>query len=324
MKKILTYIALALLAGNVFAKTTGFMMRNNGPLRVDNGKGGVEWSITVPEGTKLTIESEEPVVFTLITEKERIPDIKFYKVTYDKKTYYARDCEVALGSTLGVVLSDTAIFTKPAISSFLNAQLEQGSVVVVGAAIGYAESQFTEIQYWSSRANSVRKRWVFTDKISMSSNDLEAVRTIDVALSIKNKDPAKELAMKEELFKNARKLKTKDEIAEYIQKQYNKALGIQEIEAFYGSIVSDDGSNINVRKFPVNGEVVGQLSGGNDVLVSKKSTENSTIEGVTDCWYYVCELAGMAEGAEGWVFGKYVKYEISEKEASEMARGSAE
>ena len=225
MKKLLLYIAISLFASSAFAKTTGFMMRNNGPLREDKGNGGVEWATTVPEGTPLTIESEEPVLLTLITEKEKFDNIKFYKVTYEKKTYYARESEVALGKTAAVILADTTLFTKPAISSFLNAQIEQASVVVAGEKTTYAQSDFTEIQYWSDSASTVRKRYVFSNKVSENKNDFEAVRTVDVALALKNKDASKEKAMKEELFKNAKKLNTSREITDYIQTEYDKLFG---------------------------------------------------------------------------------------------------
>lgn len=310
MKKSLIYIALALLAGNAFAKTTGFMMRNNGPLRVDNGNGGVEWATTVPAGTKLTVESEEPVVFTLITEKEKIPDIKFYKVTYDKKTYYARDCEVALGSDLSVILSNTAIFTKPAISSFLNAQLEQGSLVVMGQIQEYAGTGFTEVQYWSSSANSIRTRYVFSDKVSSNKNDLEAIRTVDVALALKNKDAVKERQMKKELFANAKKLNTSEAITEYIQTEYDKIFGRKDFEKFYsGTIKTADGSKVNARENPVDGKVVTQHENGEVISeFCARSAEKSTFEGITDYWF------AYETGATGlrWIFGGYIEFEDAE------------
>ncbi len=307
MKKSIIYIAFALLAANAFAKTTGFMMRNNGPLRVDNGKGGVEWSITVPAGTKLTVESEEPVVFTLVTEKENIPDIKFYKVTYEKKTYYARDCEVALGSDLSVVLSNTAIFTKPAISSFLNAQLEQGSLVVMGQIQEYAGTGFTEVQYWSSAANSIRTRYIFSDKLSSNKNDLEAIRTVDVAIALKNKDATKERQMKKELFANAKKLNTSEAITEYVQAEYDKIFGYVQLSKDYsGTIKTADGSKVNVRKAPVDGEVVTQFENGFSASdFYYRSASKSTHDGITDYWF---GLDNPVDGIQ-WVFGGYIEFD---------------
>ncbi len=222
MKKIFAYILILTLAASSFAKTKGFMLRPNGPLREDKGNGGVEWATTVPEGTALEIESSEPVRLTLITEKEKYEDIEFYKVTYEKKTYYARTSEVALGNEISVLLSDTTLFKKPAISSFLNAQIDKTSVVVSGEKKKHADIDFCEIQYWSGSAGEIRTRYVFSDKVSKNQRDLEAVRIVETALSLKNKDAEKEKAMKEELFKNAKKLSTSEEITEFVQSEYDK------------------------------------------------------------------------------------------------------
>ena len=307
MKKLLLYIAISLFAASAFAKTTGFMMRNNGPLREDKGNGGVEWATTVPQGTPLTIESEEPVLLTLITEKEKFDNIKFYKVTYEKKTYYARESEVALGKTATVILSDTTLFTKPAISSFLNAQIEQASVVVAGEKTTYAQSEFTEIQYWSDSASAVRKRYVFSSKVSENKNDLEAVRTVDVALALKNKDAAKEKAMKEELFKNAKKLNTSEAITEYIQAEYDKMFGTVDLKMPYsGKIRTADGSKVNARLDPIDGKIAEQLE--NDFFIwnfLRRTKAKSTYDGVTDYWY--CYYPSETTSSQ-WIFGGYIEW----------------
>lgn len=325
MKKLLTYIAIALLCAQLSAKTTGYMLRDNGSLRVDNGQGGAEWSAYVPAGTKLTVESEEPVVLSLVIKgQDDIENIKFYKVTYEKETYYARVSEVALGDNLTIINADTTLFRKPSLSSFLNARIEQASLVVAGAKTAGTSIEFTEIQYWSESAKEVRRRYVFSDKVSGNKKDLEAIRLVEAAVAIKNKDPAKERAMKLELFKDAMKLDLSSEISLYVHNEYDRLFGAQDIDPFYGHIVSDDGSNVNVRNGPVDGAVAGKLAPGRGILVSKKSVEKSTAEGVEDYWYYVDELAGMADDAvSGWVFGKFVGFDIDAKEADARAAGTS-
>lgn len=307
MKKLIAYISFALLAASAFAKTTGFMLRPNGPLREDKGKGGVEWATTVPEGTELTIEDENPVLLTLITEKERFDNIKFYKVSYDKKTYYARESEVALGKSVTVILSDTTLFSKPAISSFLNAQIEKASLVVAGEKSKTADIDFTEIQYWSGSASEIRKRYVFSEKVSENKKDLEAVRVVDTALALKNKDSEKERAMKQELFKNAKKLNTSDEITEYVQAEYDKIFGRVDLESFLtGKIKSADGSKVNVRKAPVDGEIVAQREKGDEIPdFCARSASKSSYDGITDYWY------AYESGEDGlyWIFGGYIEWE---------------
>lgn len=226
MKKIFCFLICAFVTGFAFAKTTGFMLRENGPLREDRGNGGVEWSVTVPAGTELEIESEEPVELTLITEKENYENIKFYKVTYEKKTYYARESEVALGGKLSVILDDTVIFTKPRIDSFINARLEKASVVVEDESVtSFDNLKFVKVMYWSESASVVRTRYVFADKLSSKKEDVQAVRIVERANSVTNSDKVKEKAMKMELFTNASKLKTSPKVAEYIEAEFEKLTG---------------------------------------------------------------------------------------------------
>ena len=307
MKKLFAYILILTLAASSFAKTKGFMLRPNGPLREDKGNGGVEWATTVPEGTALEIESGEPVRLTLITEKERFDDIEFYKVIYEKKTYYARASEIALGSvSLAVMLGDTTLFKKAAISSFLNAQIDKASLVAAGEKKEHAGISFTEIQYWSSSASEIRKRYVFSDKVSKNPHDLEAVRIVDTAISLKNKDAAKERAMKEELFKNAKKLDTSEEITEYVQTEYDKIFGRVALSGFFtGIIKTADGSKVNARKEPVDGDVVHQYENGDEISdFCSRSASKSSYDGITDYWY------GYETGADGlhWVFGGYIEW----------------
>ena len=307
MKKLFAYVLLLALVSSAFASTHGYMLRPNGPLREDKGNGGVEWSTTVPEGTSLEIESAEPVLLTLITEKERIENIEFYKVKYEKKTYWARACEVALGAvSLTVMLDDTTLFKKPAISSFVSAQIDKASVVAAGSKKEYAGIKFTEIQYWSSSANEIRKRYVFSDKVSGNSKDLEAVRIVDTALAVKNSAKTKELAMKEELFKNAKKLNTSVEIEDYVQAAYDKIFGRVMFEKEYAGVIKTaDGSKVNVRNAPVNGEVVAQHENGDEVpYFCARSASKSTYEGITDYWYSY----ETGEGGLYWIFGGYIEW----------------
>ena len=251
---------------------------------------------------------------TLITEKERIDDVKFYKVSHEGKTYYARESEVELGGiSLTVILENTTLFQKPSISSFIKAQIEQASVVVAGQKKKSAGCEFTEIQYWSSSANEIRKRYVFSDMVSKNSKDLEAVRIVDTALSVKNKDAAKQRAMKQELFKNAKKLDTSEKITDYVQSAYDSVFGRVELEKYFsGTIKTADGSKVNVRKLPVDGEVVTQLENGEQISdFSYRSAEKSTFEGITDYWY------AYLNGEDGlyWVFGGYIEFDDPEARA---------
>ncbi len=226
MKKLIIFTIFSFLSLALFAKSKGYMLRDNGALRVDNGKGGVEYSTDVPAGTELEVLSDEPVVFDLVTKSETYPKLKFYQVSYEKKTYYVRESEMALGSQLSVILDDTTIFTKPQISSFINAVLERGTLVVVGSQTkSIGAYTFTEVQYYSTSASVVRTRYILNDKISTNKNDVTAVKIVDKVSSISNSDKVKEKAMKMELFNNAMKLDTSYQISDYISEEYQKQIG---------------------------------------------------------------------------------------------------
>lgn len=225
MKKLVIFTIISLLSLSLFAKSKGYMLRDDGPLRVDNGQGGAEWDITVPAGTELELESEETVKMTLITKDKNYPDTLFYKVKYEGKTYYVRDVDFAVGTQLSVILDDTVLFTKPRLSSFVNAVLERGTLVVVGKAEKTPDSLgMTEIKYFSSSAGVIRTRYVFTDDISTNKSDVKAIMICDKVQAISNSDKAKEKAMKMELFNNAQKLDTSYQISSYVNELYEKVV----------------------------------------------------------------------------------------------------
>ncbi len=76
-------------------------------------------------------------------------------------------------------------------------------------------------------------------------------------------------------------------------------------------VKTDDGSSLNYRAQPVTGEKLGKFSYGDTVYVSQRTHDASTIDGITDYWYYALSYADI-EPYGGWVFGGY----LSEPEES--------
>lgn len=210
MKKTVILLLSIFISISVFAKENVVMLRQDGVLRSDNGQGGVEWAMSIPAGTVLELESNEPELKILITSTDSFPDIEFYKVTYMKKTYYARKSEVAIG-TPGVILENTLMYTTPALSSFLNTDLELGTIVVLGPSFTTNSVNFQEVYYYSDNAGVIRKRYVRKSFVSPEKKDVEAIQLLNKALTIKD-DPES----KSKFLENAARTSYSEEILMYI------------------------------------------------------------------------------------------------------------
>ncbi len=305
MKKLILSVFISCFVFSVFAENNSvIMLRDSGPLREDKGNGGVEWALEIPAGTTLALEDDDVVSLTLITSKEKTENVKFYKVNYNNKTYYASENEVAKvasGKKACVILKDTAIFSNPSISTFRNARLEQASIVVAGKTEDVAGIKFTEVKYWSADSWTVRTRYVFAETVSKNENDLKGVQIVDKVQTLKDEE------MQKALITSAEDLDTSSEIHEYIHSVYSQVTGMfneDDYDSFdgIGAISVKDGSKINLRQIPsVKGIVSAQLEDGTQIAVSMRSKFTETIDGITAYWYYV-----NTEDKAGWVFGGYL------------------
>ena len=320
MKKTLIIVTSLLLAANAFAASSKILMlRDNGPLRKANDSNGVEWAETVPAGTELELESKEIVTKDLITSKQTYPDVKFFKVKYNKNTYYVQESDAEPCDSASVIQEDTLLFSRPTLSAFRNAMLETGTLVVVDNSDTVTEfnNKFVKITFYDTNDGIKRSRYVNTDAISTSDKDVKAVIILEKARKTENED------LKKELLDNAASMKTTALISDYIKKQTAKILNISSFsddsivtldEAWTGYIYTSDGSKVNVRSLPgTAGDVVGQFNSEDypTVLVSMKTEETDTIDGTTNYWYYVQEYdieenEVISGGIEGWIFGGFV------------------
>ena len=79
-------------------------------------------------------------------------------------------------------------------------------------------------------------------------------------------------------------------------------------------VCTDDGGNLNFREKPVDGTKIGQFSNGTLLIITKRTDEKYTIDGITDYWYY----AESKNESRGWVFGGYLA-ETKEEDVAETA-----
>lgn len=216
MKKVTVLLLTIFLTFTAFAKESVIMLRSNGGLRIDKGNGGVEWAVGIPAGTTLELESSKIETKTLITTSEKYDNIDFYKVTYLKNSYYVRVSEVAKGDC-GVILKDTLLYKNPALSSFYNTNLEQGTIIVLGEKTTKNSVDFQKIYYYSDSAGLLRTRYVLSKYVTSNKKDVEAIQLADKAVSITNDDDSRN-----KFFENAKKAASSSEILEYINNLQNK------------------------------------------------------------------------------------------------------
>ena len=75
----------------------------------------------------------------------------------------------------------------------------------------------------------------------------------------------------------------------------------------YAVILTDDGSNLRMRKTPKTGEVVASIPYGNLIILSGQRTkEKDTIDGISDYWYEGWIETNYDQNYYGWVFGGYL------------------
>ncbi len=317
MKRTLILVISVLFTLNAFAASSKvIMLRDNGPLRKANDSNGVEWAEIVTAGTELELESDEIVIKDLVTSSKTYSDVKFYKVQYNKNTYFVQESDVEICSSASVLQKDALLFTKPTLYSYRNAILERGTLVVIGDSVKQFNNEFTKITFYDTNDGLKRSRYVYSNTISNSDKDVKAVLLLEKGRKTENED------LKKEFLDNAKSMKTSPLISSYISdeiaKIYNISLfsddSIISIDGFSSYIKTNDGSKVNVRSLPgTAGEVIGQFESVNNpaVFVSMKTDGTEEIDGITDSWYYVSELDSESsepkfEGIEGWVFGAFL------------------
>lgn len=311
MKKItITFCLITLFAASLFsAPSKLIMLRDNGPLRKANDSNGVEWAETVRAGTELDLSNKDIVIKDLVTSSKTYQDVKFYEVKYNGQIYYVQESDAEVADKLSVIQRDTILFTHPSLSYFRNAMLETGSLIIAGDSYTQLNQTFVKITFYDTIDGLKRTRFVKQDDISTSDKDVKAIILLENGRSTKDEE------LKKEFLNNAKSIKTSALISDYILSEYNKILNLSSfsddsIEPYSATatVVSDDGSKINIRSMPGTvGEVVGQIESADNpsVTVSLKLNQKDAIDNVVDFWYYVTQEE---TGLEGWIFGGFLEF----------------
>lgn len=312
MNKFFVALGLSLVLGSLVAAQSVVALRDNTPLRSDNGKGGVVWALEVIAGQKLELLDPVPVRMNLVTTSETTPDVEFYRVRHQGKDYFVRASEAAPAAQAAVIVEDAVLFTRPRISDFRNALLEAGSIVVTGNQVSHTGVDFVEVFFFDTAAWQIRSRYVVSPMVSSARGDVEAVQLLQKAAAMKDTE------VQQELLHSAMNLNTtmgiKTLVEDFVRQLVPVAFTQEDIMPLElpgnGVIATGEGDNVNVRSFPGTGsesQVVGQLSQGTDVAIVATTARPQVIDGVEAPWYQV--RAHLEDGSlvEGWIFGGYLE-----------------
>ncbi|MBO5099810.1 MAG: SH3 domain-containing protein [Treponema sp.] len=304
MKKVLISIFLCVLSISVFAQSV-IVLKDNASLRTDNGKGGTVYAMEILSGIKMELLSPAPVKKDLVTSKEITPDISFYHVRYQGKEYYIRESEATIGSTVGVIIENSVLFTYPTLDSFRNAYLEPGTIISCGKTVESKGLSFMEIEFYDTTAWTKRTRYILKEGYSTNSADIDAIQLVQKVLTLSDKN------LQKQLLDDAMSLNVCTEVLNIIKETEQEIFGPSFTEndivvldsPLEGYAVTADAARINVRSFPGIGEVVGQIETNTPILVVGKTTKTQTIEGLTAEWYKITVMDDTQ--LNGWIFGGY-------------------
>jgi len=304
MKKVLISIFLCVLSISVFAQSV-IVLKDNATLRTDNGKGGTVYAMEILSGIKMELLSPAPVKKDLVTSKEITPDISFYHVKYQGKEYYIRESEATVGSSVGVIIENSVLFTYRTLDSFRNAYLEPGTIISCGKTVESKGLSFMEIEFYDTTAWTKRTRYILKEGYSTNSADIDAIQLVQKVLTLSDKN------LQKQLLNDAMSLNVCTEVLNIIKETEQEIFGpsftendIIDLDSpLEGYAVTADAARINVRSFPGIGEVVGQIETNTPILVVGKTTKTQTIEGLTAEWYKITVMDDTQ--LTGWIFGGY-------------------
>lgn len=306
MKKYILSLLLSIsLCLSTFCQSV-IVLKDNASIRKENETGGLIYAMEVLPGIKMELLSAEPVLKDLVTSKQITEDISFYHVNYQGKEYYIRENEAAIGSSVAVITNEAVLFTNPKLNEFRNAYLEPGTIVSFTDSVMRNGINFVEIEFYDTNAWTKRTRYVLESDITSNSNDIEAMQLIKKVSTLKDKN------LQKELLNTASSLDISTSITEILTNVEESIFGVEysedDFEPYQAELVTytEDGSLLNVRDFPLNGNVLFQVESGVKIKTSVKSCEEENIDGAKGYWYKVT-FPDFPDLAEGWLFGAYTQ-----------------
>ena len=309
LNKILIFAFLSIFGtANIFAIESAIMMREGGTLWRQNANGEIYWenkvSRTVPAGTPIEIERDKAFSATYISSSGRNTAL-FYPAKFDGNDFFVSATQVALGESTAAVISKATLYTFPKLSSFRNAVLDPGTLVVPGNdEITQNGIKFVQVQFFDTSAWIVKTRYVLASKLSYRTDDIEGARLLGVFYS------SAAQSVKREMISTALDLKLSGELPELVEREYEKIFlsrsTSNESESHIVSlpdvakiVISYDGEEVNVYASPdIESKVVKTVSDGTEVIATQMIEDKVIIDEVEGNWFFVA-----TSKFSGWIFG---------------------
>ncbi len=307
--KILLSAFVFLFTGiNLFALESAVMLREGGTLWRQNDKGEIYWenkiSRTIPAGTPIEIESDKAFNATYVSSSGR-KNADFYPAKFDGNDYFVFTSQVAVGESTAAVVSKATLFTFPKLSSFRNATLDPGTLVVPGTdEISQNGIKFMEVQFFDTEAWLVKTRYVLASKLSYRTDDIEGAKLLGAFFT----SPAQ--SVKRETISIALDLKLSGELPELVKREYERIFlstsssadeesDITSLAEVTKTVISYDGEDVNVYASPdVESKIVKTVADGTEVIATQMTQNKVIIDETEGNWFFVAN-----ERFSGWIFG---------------------
>lgn len=198
---------------------------------------------------------------------------------------------IAEEATLGVMVNDAELHSRPNITNNTDKYLKAGDLIVVVQSQG---DNWNEVVGKGGKYAWGGKGWITgTGLFSTEAVDIEVADRLAKALS--EKDPARRNEKLNSIVSNVNYEKSL-----FYEKAQAAMESVGEVPELAENEMIITGDNVNMRAEPsTSAAKVSMLSSGTVVKVLGLG-EAEELNGVTDLWYHI-----EVEGKEGWVFGQF-------------------
>ncbi len=320
-RKILLTIFLCLITACVaFAdsKQKGIALQKDCSLWTKKSEGMMEYALTIEPGTEIEVymENGKPVSekATWTTSKDK-SNLLFVKCAYKDTDYYIIQNRFAYGESIstGVVYADCAAYNSPNLADVRAKKVSAMTLIVIDKTFkeipalllyGDQDYYFYRVYWFDENAYSVRRGFMLSSKFSTTRDDVTAARIAKAALA--ESDEAK----RSELLLNIGELEISYTMLLAVDAMFEEKPEVDDLSSYgeywHGNkkftIVSDDGSAINVRDKPginAGGNVIAQLHHGDVVISEGGNMALEFIDGMGAHWMHI------TSPVDGWIFGAY-------------------
>jgi hypothetical protein len=279
-----------------YGGATGYILRQNASLMTLETDTGVEadkakWAASMTLGERVTTMGERRATYD-----GRAYD--FVEVRRDDgKEGLAFATQIAVGATLAVVVDDKAnLFSSAktaAVTGFIISQK-----TIVGILPGTESDGYVEIKAFDPVTQVNRQSFVRLNSLSRKNSDIQSSILLQIAQPLKNEGSDK---IRKEALLNAAMMDYPDSVfnAEIVALVNPNTTATIQTESVSRNFMYVNVDNAEVRDLPdlVAGKLVGRLNIEDEVTISVRTVNSSTVNGKSDRWYRI------TEPVEGWVFG---------------------